>query len=303
MEEKEKLCCYCERPLKDGDTHTCAQCGALYHQACWEEHGGCSNPACSPERSEQEQTPAVCPQCGAPWNEADKFCAKCGMSKDASVPLICPSCGEQLRQGQIFCAKYGCKAQQKSFTGVSPAQSPAHKKSKTPMIFAIMLSVLLLFGAVGGFFAYQVVQIHSYKTNAKEFYTTAISAGAKLENVGNDIHKNWNDYIYNRYSVYGSIESAVAAAQRDHASEISLIKASTAVLEDKYQKLLKLPLLKGDEVEEIRDAVKEAYTAYEDLYNCVIDVKGNYRTYTENFSDFDTQASKALRALDALLEE
>ena len=45
MEEKEKLCCYCERPLKDGDTHTCAQCGALYHQACWEEHGGCSNPA------------------------------------------------------------------------------------------------------------------------------------------------------------------------------------------------------------------------------------------------------------------
>ena len=121
MEEKEKLCCYCERPLKDGDTHTCAQCGALYHQACWEEHGGCSNPACSPERSEQEQTPAVCPQCGAPWNEADKFCAKCGMSKDASVPLICPSCGEQLRQGQIFCAKCGCKAQQKSFTGVSPA--------------------------------------------------------------------------------------------------------------------------------------------------------------------------------------
>ena len=71
---------------------------------------------------------------------------------------------------------------------------------------------------MGGFFAYQVVQIHSYKTNAKEFYTTAISAGAKLENVGNDIHKNWNDYIYNRYSVYGSIESAVAAAQRAHAS-------------------------------------------------------------------------------------
>ena len=75
------------------------------------------------------------------------------------------------------------------------------------------------------------------------------------------------------------------------------------MLEDKYQKLLKLPLLKGDDVVEIRDAVKEAYTAYEDLYNCVIDVKGNYRTYTENFSDFDTQASKALRALDALLEE
>jgi len=118
--------------------------------------------------------------------------------------------------------------------------------------------------------------------------------------------KNADDFCYYVVciaSVYGSIESAVAAAQRDHASEISLIKASTAVLEDKYQKLLKLPLLKGDEVEEIRDAVKEAYTAYEDLYNCVIDVKGNYRTYTENFSDFDTQASKALRALDALLEE
>ena len=57
-------------------------------------------------------------------------------------------------------------------------------------------------------------------------------------------------------------------------------------------------------MEEIRDAVKEAYTAYEDLYNCVIDVKGNYpKLIPKIFSDFDTQASKALRALDALLEE
>ena len=107
------------------------------------------------------------------------------------------------------------------------------------------------------FFAYQVVQIHSYKTNAKEFYTTAISAGAKLENVGNDIHKTVNDYIYNRYSVYGSIESAVAAAQRDHASEISLIKASTAVLEDKYQKLLSCRCSREMKWKKIRDAVKE----------------------------------------------
>lgn len=305
MEEKEKLCCpHCGQPLEDEETHACAQCGALYHQACWEAQGGCSNPACLPEQPEQEETLAVCPRCGAPWSDAHKFCAKCGMPKEACAPLACQNCGEPLRQGQSFCAKCGQKTQQEPFAGDSPAvQPPARKKSKTPVILAIVLAVLLLFGAVGGFFAYQVAQIHSYKADAKAFYTTAISAGAKLEEVGNDIHQNWNDYIYNRYSIYGSIESAVAAAQRENASEISLIKASTAVLEEKYQKLLKLPLLKGDEVEEIRDAVKEAYAAYGDLYSCVIDVKGNYRTYTENFNDFDTQASKALRALDALLEE
>lgn len=182
-------------------------------------------------------------------------------------------------------------------------QSPAAQKIKNADDFCYYVVCIASVWSSGRFFCLSGCANPFLQDQCQRVLYNAISAGAKLENVGNDIHKNWNDYIYNRYSVYGSIESAVAAAQRDHASEISLIKASTAVLEDKYQKLLKLPLLKGDEVEEIRDAVKEAYTAYEDLYNCVIDVKGNYRTYTENFSDFDTQASKALRALDALLEE
>ena len=145
MEEKEKLCCpHCGQPLEDEETHACAQCGALYHQACWEAQGGCSNPACLPEQPEQEETLAVCPRCGAPWSDAHKFCAKCGMPKEACAPLACQNCGEPLRQGQSFCAKCGQKTQQEPFAGDSPAvQPPARKKSKTPVILAIVLAVLL----------------------------------------------------------------------------------------------------------------------------------------------------------------
>ncbi len=49
----------------------------------------------------------VCSGCGAPLNENDKFCSKCGKSTSASD--VCPTCGKQVPTGSAFCPSCGQK--------------------------------------------------------------------------------------------------------------------------------------------------------------------------------------------------
>ena len=39
-------CSACGLPIEAADERGCARCGWVYHQWCWEEAGGCINPAC-----------------------------------------------------------------------------------------------------------------------------------------------------------------------------------------------------------------------------------------------------------------
>ncbi len=111
----EKKCQYCDQELLITDgTHICPDCGASYHQACWEKNGGCTTPGCSnqpkPVENEtaepvsaadlDEETPAAapapqadpagdalasppkpnrfCESCGSPLSAEEKFCPRCG---------------------------------------------------------------------------------------------------------------------------------------------------------------------------------------------------------------------------------
>ena len=59
----------------------------------------------------------VCPACGAPAAEADRFCEKCGASLPAS--RACPKCGAPLPVGGKFCEQCGAPA------GAGPEPAPA----------------------------------------------------------------------------------------------------------------------------------------------------------------------------------
>ena len=56
---------------------------------------------------EEETAPAVCPNCGKPFAEGDRFCGHCGHEWPA-VPK-CPSCGRELTDDSRFCTKCGAK--------------------------------------------------------------------------------------------------------------------------------------------------------------------------------------------------
>lgn len=61
----------------------------------------CLECAAKPPPSEEP----VCPSCGAPLRQGDRFCGKCG----EQIEYACPACGEVLDVEDVFCGKCGTR--------------------------------------------------------------------------------------------------------------------------------------------------------------------------------------------------
>ena len=57
----------------------------------------------------------------------------------------------------------------------------------------------------------------------------------------------------------------------------------------------------NSELQDIKQAAKELYETYQDMYSCVIDVSGNYINFKSDLKDVDDQLVKKYKALKELL--
>lgn len=121
----------------------CPQCGAVYHQECWEKNGGCTVAGCG-YRAEaapamQAEAPVdqyICRQCGTPLQSNQYICPTCGVARrrgtapaPASVPAaaLCPQCGAELAPNQHFCGKCGYTLQP-AYQAQPAYQQPAYQQ-------------------------------------------------------------------------------------------------------------------------------------------------------------------------------
>lgn len=73
-----KTCPYCKMEIKFGDSVTvCPECGVAHHTACWEKNGGCTTLGC---KQGSKKAAKYCGSCGAPMEEGQVFCGRCGKS-------------------------------------------------------------------------------------------------------------------------------------------------------------------------------------------------------------------------------
>lgn len=316
-----KICPFCKSEIKDGDeVIVCPACGIPHHKGCWEENKGCTTFGCKEQHYEAQGTNPtdVCPNCGATLGDGQMFCPKCGVPKGGVTSNVCGKCGTELQEGQEFCPKCGQKAGLIVDTNVNSAinqfnetlNKTNEKKKKKSKVLPIVLAIVLLVVGVGGYFTYSTIQeknkeeaIATYVSNAKTFCSDILTAGGKMETIGNKIQSNWQTYIYDNgyyYEIYDSIEDAVYSAQKDQSSNISAVESSKSEIESLYSKLLKVP--NGSDLDEVKSAVQDLYNAYTDMYDCVMDVTGNYSQYTSNFGDCDNAVSKKLNTLTNLLK-
>ena len=316
-----KVCPFCKTEIKEDDAvKVCPACGIPHHENCWEENKGCTTFGCSEQHYEEQHTNPtdVCVKCGAPLGDGQEFCPKCGTPKGGEKKAICSKCGAELQEGQEFCPKCGQKADLSLDAGVNTAISQfnnnltkeTEKKKKKKKVLPIILAVVLAIVAIGGYFVYSSIQeknkeeeINSYIQTAKTFYADVLSDGGKLETIGNKIQSNWHTYIYDNgyyYKIFDSIEDAVYSAQSDQSSNISSVNTSKSSIDSMYSKLMKMP--KDSDLDEVKSAVQTAYDSFIDMYDCVIDVEGNYNSWTSNFSDCDNDLSKAINKLNNVLK-
>ena len=235
-----------------------------------------------------------CPNCQALLTEEQNFCPECG----TSYKKICPNCKTELQEGQAFCPSCGQKNTGEIVQATSSIEqfnqniinngTKANKKKKILSVIGIVLVV----AAVISYFVFQNMKVSEYKENAKTFCTTVLSSAANLEGIGNEIQSEWHDYIYDRWSIYDSIDEAVAGALSNKSDEITKAKTEKIIIDGLYSKLKK-PVNKSDEIEELCEAVKVLYDEYEDFYDCVTNPSGNYNSFKSEFGELDSSTVDA----------
>ncbi len=316
-----KICPYCKTEIKEEDAvKFCARCGIPHHEGCWEENKGCTTFGCSEQHYEPQGTnpTSVCESCGVALGDGQVFCPKCGKSKNEQKAKVCAGCGTVLQDNQQFCPKCG----QRYEAVIEPAVNTAinqfnanleqqKKKTKTrPAIIAAVLVIVAIIGIIAGSIISENNRqkaIEEYKATAASFSSTVLSSGSEMEDIGNAIQSAWRSYVYSSYGTYYngtyiySVDSAVAAAQKEQASKISSVESRDSQIRSMYSTLCDIPDEDDPELQRIRNAVDEVYNAYVEMYDVVIDVSGNYNTYTSAFSRVDTNLAEALNTLDNLV--
>lgn len=245
-----------------------------------------------------------CPNCQALLTDEQLFCPECG----ASYKKLCPNCKTEIQEGQAFCPSCGQKNTGELAQATSSIEqfnqniiNNGNKANKKKKILSI-IGIVLVVAAIISYFIFQNMKVSEYKENAKTFCTTVLSSAANLEGIGNEIQTEWHDYIYDRWSIYDSIDEAVAGALSNKSEEITKAKAEKIIIDGLYSKLKK-PVNNTEEIEELCGAVKVLYDEYEDFYDCVTNPSGNYNSFKSEFGELDSSTVDAYEDLKELCDD
>ena len=146
-----KTCPYCNTEITEEDeVVVCAECHRPHHKTCWEENSGCAACGCSDPLDETEyDIPAnVCSNCGAPLNDDQEFCTRCGTPRNGTDKIVCDNCGAELQEGQAYCPKCGRKVGWREDADNMKQESKPQKKKPVKLIIAIAVALTAVIACV-----------------------------------------------------------------------------------------------------------------------------------------------------------
>ncbi len=260
---------------------------------------------------------ARCARCGAVLESTQAFCPGCGMP-NPNRRLVCSGCGTMVDATHDFCPECGQKVGMTADAGVSAAISAFNasvtgKKKKRPKIIAIILAAVLLVGGIGAAVTGRVIAgqkkkqaIETYLSTASDFYRDCLEVGGYLEEIGNEIHSAWYKYVSSSYPYYNGKrlydpDDAIEAAHNAQKTTVAAVKLLSNSIQSKFNELLQVPDEKNQALLSVRDAVKQTYRTYLELFETVISPSGNYSSWKSDFQNSDSRMASALEQLSNLL--
>ena len=258
-----------------------------------------------------------CAGCGAALEDTQTFCPRCGMA-NPNRRLGCRGCGTTIDPTHDFCPECGQKVEMPADAGVHAAISEFNAsvtkgKKKSKKTIVIILAVLLTICTVGGILTGHVIAsqkkkqaIETYLSTASSFYLDCLEVGKYLEEIGNEIHSAWYKYVSSSYPYYNGKrlydpDDAIEAAHNAQRTNVAAVKLVSNTIQSKFNQLLQVPDEKNQALITVRDAVKQTYRSYLNLFENVISPSGNYNSWKSEFSDCDTRMANALEQLSNLL--
>ena len=156
-------------------------------------------------------------------------------------------------------------------------------KHKLKNVLLIFFTVLLSVGA------FMMSGCGKKKKEVAEFYDYAVQAQERLDTAAEDIYTLWYNYIY------GEVDFDIL-----YDLSIEDIKARRETVKNDYSTMATLYKKAKDNY--VSEETKRVISAYNEYYEIVINVSGNFRNYSANISSCKQELDSAMRDLELSME-
>lgn len=237
----------------------------------------------------------------------------------------CAECGTELEEEATVCSKCGCPVEEeKPVTPVAPQQVEVTgvkvtQKSKKMIGIAVAIIVIL----IAGIFGVQQVQKQNaakeaarisqeYGENIELATFTMLSGVADAERCCNLIKSVWYNAIFEERDTktdaytrpkgnwVSDFNEALGNLFADSSfqTKISNIESNQSTVQSLMKDLKNPP----EEYEDAYAAISKLYDAYTKLTNLAVNPTGSLQTFSQNFSDADTETLICYSAMELYLE-
>ena len=224
-----------------------------------------------------------CPKCGASISEQASVCPQCKETVSKADSIICGECKTKYSSDLENCPQCG-------------HPTPRDNKKKAKKSRKTLALVLLLVVVIAGIFTYQAYQETTYYNNMVDLANTMIDGAQKAESAGNTIVRVWHNAIWQRrddktdkYTMANGrfVDDFNVAldnlfADEEFMQSLSDIQTRQAEATDLMKKMKNPPA----KYAEAAATIKECYDNYIKFTDCVLNPRGSYNSFSENFGAY-----------------
>ena len=230
----------------------------------------------------------------------------------------CKECGKEVSDKAESCPNCGCPISKKKIKdNIQKVKVVKEKKVKKKLAkWLIVVVSILILGGISAFLIIREVHksdVNRYKANLSDINSTMLVGAARAESVASLIREVWYNTIWeesdsktDKYTkkngvFYDDFNDSLANlfADEDFLNDLDFIKENQKGVRTLMKELKNPP----KEFEDIYQDLKDAYDAYYDMTELAINPAGNLNTYTQNFSDADSDYVKSYQIIKDFLDE
>lgn len=276
-----------------------------------------------------------CRNCEKPISDRARVCPHCGepvvtevAEKETPVVMLCEECGTVITGQMESCPCCGCPVPTADPTEEEIPQKvevtavnlpPIARNTKKYIVIAVAAVLAIIAALFIGKTAKEKKAAEeaararaAYETNLETASYTMLLGAIEAEDAGNLIKKVWYNSIYEEYDsetnkytrpngyFLSDFNDALGNlfADSEFRATISSIERNQDTVSGLMKKLKNPP----EEYEDAYEAIKDLYDAYTKLTNLATNPSGNLRTFSDNFTDADTETVNCYEALQMYID-
>lgn len=258
------------------------------------------------------------------------MCPEC-QNQISDRAVSCPNCGYPLALSATENSTYDIHENLISSSQENAHYSKARRKKRINRLSIIAIICIIITVFLVGLALFAVIKRNqlqaekeaqelaaiaaraAYIENLESFMLTALSGAAEAENVCNLTKAVWYDTIYEEYDsktsdytqtngiFHDDFNASLSKlyCSNDMLQSVKEIKQNQTSTEEIYKKLLD----PTPEFERCFRVLEELYSAYYNLTKLAISPSGSLKTYSDNFSEYDTAFIEQYDKLKLLIPE